>query len=120
MAEIRRLHREDFLPLRDACVKIDDFHATSDIYEVVRDNLADLEGYLHELVRRRPAPTQERVRPSILRRVVNLVSSFRMFADHLDRESKTRLGVESAAQLKAALSREYDASFSYRLCLPTP
>jgi len=116
VTEIKRLHYDDYTVLKKACVRIDDFHATSDIYKIVQDNFAELDNLLHRIVRHRPPPEQEAVRRPVLRAVVNVASSFRMFADHLDRESKARLGEKYAAQVKTALSREYDASLSYRLC----
>ncbi len=116
LKEIKWLNAAQHSRLKNACLKVDDLYATSDIFLVVKDNFHSLCELLRVVSKHHPAPDTKLARRPILREVVNTASSFRMFLDHLDSEGKSKLGKAIADELKQAQSREYDASLSYRLC----
>ena len=112
---LKRLEFEEYEELREICLAVDYLLATSDVFRVVVDNCEDLRTLLKNMSKLRPAIPNEAAKRPIFRAVVNTASSFRMFADHLDREAKRNLGANEAKKLSKALSTEYDANFSYRL-----
>jgi len=114
--EIKWLNTAQHARLKNACLKVDDLYATSDIFLVVKDNFHALCELLRVVSKHHPAPDTKLARRPILREVVNTASAFRMFLDHLDSEGKSKLGDAIADELKQAQSREYDSSLSYRLC----
>jgi len=112
---LKYLTIEEHTPLKELCLRIEYLLSTSQIFYVMLDNFQELCVLLKDMSSKRPALQNEVIQRPIYRCVLNTVSSFRMFADHLDREAKHNLGEKAADNLRKALNSEYDASFSYRL-----
>jgi hypothetical protein len=113
---IKEIGSTEHKHLKTACIKVSELISTKDIFGILIDNYNEFVDLLDKIVKQPQTPAANAIKRPILRSAVNTLSSFLVFADHLNGTAKEYLGKKVADQLKKETNKEYDAGLPFRLC----
>lgn len=118
---LRRLSGEEIEAHKEAVAHLQEFLGAEDLLEICRNNERDFMGTLGDMrthvARDDLPPTRGRfLCLEMNRRLFNVLTSLRLYADYNETRFKRRFGKDSdeVAKLKTVLADAYDRSFSYR------
>lgn len=114
------ISENEFAAYRSAHMALVAGLAIEEKFEILASNYLELEkeilAQIAECMVRHPEGYEDifEIRTALNRKLINLLTTARLYVDHVSHQAKEILGDDSGSEVKALFSAEYDAAFEYR------